>query len=152
MEIYIKHANKLLELVQSMYVEQKGKLNLTIRGENAALLLIYNDDQVSPKDISEILQVSTARVATILNNLEKKKLITRKINPKDRRQIIITLNNNGKTVAKNIINKHLVISSLIFEKLGLDDTLKALELLEKVKNILNEIECPFEKEDNNVTT
>ena len=49
-----------------------------------------------PSDLSEQSHASTARIAVVLNTLEKKGLISRAIDPTDRRRILVSLTNVGQ--------------------------------------------------------
>lgn len=73
---------------------------------------------VGPGDISREMGISSARVATALNNLESKGLLTRQIDIRDRRKILIELTDKGGEQAKN--NKDMFIGQVakMFEFLG----------------------------------
>ncbi len=51
-----------------------------------------------PSDIARYTTTSTARIATILNNLEDKKMITREISREDRRKILVGITDKGKKI------------------------------------------------------
>lgn len=138
--MYEKYGKEFIKVLQQMYDEQKGKINFAIKGEVAALLYISNFKEVTPKDISEQFKISTARVANGLNSLESKKLIKRSINKEDRRQVNVKVTALGLEKAEIIKKQHVNIFTLILEKLGLEDTIKSLELLKKMQTILNEID------------
>ena len=68
----------------------------SLRGETFALQYIaYHDGPVLPGEISEEMGISSARVAAALNSLEKKGLVTRRIDPDDRRRILVELTQQG---------------------------------------------------------
>ena len=48
-----------------------------------------------PSDLSSLAQSSTARIAVVLNTLEKKGYITRAIDPSDRRRVLVSLTPAG---------------------------------------------------------
>ena len=54
---------------------------------------------VLPGEIGQEMDVSTARIASALNSLEKKGLITRKIDAQDRRRILVSITKEGETLA-----------------------------------------------------
>lgn len=143
------YAIKYFKVMQDMYNEQKNNLDFKFKGEYAVLGYIYNYPNITPKEISEFFNISSARVANILNRLESKNLINRLINQSDRRQIIINLTDEGSIKSKEIFDKHLEVATKIFENLGEEDTKKGLEILIKLKKILNKLHLEGEL---NVTT
>lgn len=73
----------------------------SLRGETFALQYIaYHDGPVLPGEISGEMGISSARIAAALNNLEKKGLVTRRIDPDDRRRILVELTELGKEQAR----------------------------------------------------
>ena len=53
-----------------------------------------------PSDLSAMTQSSTARIAVVLNTLEKKGYITRAIDPADRRRVLVSLTSVGAELAE----------------------------------------------------
>jgi len=137
--MFKEYSKKYFKILQDMYNEQKDNLDFKFKGEYAALGFIYNNPNTSPKEISEFFNISSARVASILNRLETKELINRYINPADRRQIIINVTKKGRIESEDLYNKHLNITTKIFEQLGEEDTRKGLEILLKLKEIVNKL-------------
>lgn len=83
--------------------------------------LKVHETAVHPKELSEKMSVSTARIASLLNYLAEQNLIIRKENPQDNRQVIVKLTPDGVNEIEEIRKK--VISQIkMLEALGLDDT------------------------------
>lgn len=137
--MFKEYAINYITILQDIYNSQKGKMNFTIKGDMGTLLLISRNDLTSPKDISKHMNISTARVATILNSLESKEYIVRRINEDDRRKILISITKLGLEKANQIKSTHLNITKHIFEQLGEEDSKKALEIMRKLQVILNDI-------------
>ena len=55
-----------------------------------------------PSDLSTMTQSSTARIAVVLNTLEKKGYITRAIDPADRRRVLVSLTSVGAEYVRSI--------------------------------------------------
>lgn len=55
-----------------------------------------------PSDLSAMTQSSTARIAVVLNTLEKKGYITRAIDPADRRRVLVSLTSVGAEYVRSI--------------------------------------------------
>ena len=63
-----------------------------------------------PSDLSTMTQSSTARIAVVLNTLEKKGYITRAIDPADRRRVLVSLTSVGAEYVRSIrqqLRQHL---------------------------------------------
>lgn len=79
---------------------QRRSQQKTRRGTGIVLSYLYdNDTNVIPSELGKMMNVSTPRITTILNKLEAKNLIERKISPEDRRNVFITLSNEGRKMA-----------------------------------------------------
>ena len=92
----------------------------SLRGESFILqFLARHDGLVLPGAISHEMNISSARITAILNSLENKGLLTREIDPGDRRRILIRLTAAGKDKARQCRQAHL------------DETVSMLRLLEK---------------------
>ena len=79
---------------------QRRSQQKTGRGTGIVLSYLYdNDTNVIPSELGKMMNVSTPRITTILNKLEAKNLIERKISPEDRRNVFITLSNEGRKMA-----------------------------------------------------
>lgn len=90
-------ANEFMEIMSQMRKHNIHKpISESMQGEMHVLYHIYkHKDYAMPSEISNEICVSTARVAATLNSLEKKGLITRKIDVNDRRRILVELTPSG---------------------------------------------------------
>ena len=98
------------------------KIDESMHGENFVLLYILRQNNfVLPSEIGGEMNISSARVAVILNNLENKGLITRQIDKSDRRKILVTLTQKGLEQAE--IHNQMIISlaARMLESLGEHD-------------------------------
>jgi len=72
-----------------------------VQGEGFVLHYISrHGGNVFPGEICRNMCVSTARVAMALNSLEKKGLITRRVDVSDRRKVLIGITSEGKLLAE----------------------------------------------------
>lgn len=99
-------------------------LNEFNRGEIGGLgYLAFEKDEATAGELSEKLNVTTARVAKILNSLEAKGYIKRTEDNQDKRKTLVVITQNGETLAKKakkeVIDKlyTLTPNGLILEKL-----------------------------------
>lgn len=72
-------------------------------------------------EIQKKLQISKPAVSYILNTLEKKRYITREIDPRDRRKIAINATAEGKAAAQQCAKKHDEMWTRIMEDFGQED-------------------------------
>lgn len=125
---------------QLLYIrtEQNRKLpyddlSLAMRGElfvlNYLTIQAYN---VHPKELSESLNVSTARIAKLLNQLEKKGLILRQVDPNDNRQLIVIATEEGVQMAKEVRDQLLSRICNMLEILGPEDSAEYLRIQQKI--------------------
>lgn len=68
----------------------------TIKGEMAVLRLLSQlTGGQNPGEIASALNMTTSRIAAVLNSLEKKQLIIRAVDPSDRRRMLVSLTEKG---------------------------------------------------------
>ncbi len=94
-----------IEFMEKMRLLRQTKphrqMSQSMHGE--CFVLQYIADQhgsVVPGEIREIMGISSARIAATLNSLERKGLITRDIDPIDRRRVLVNLTSKGEETAK----------------------------------------------------
>lgn len=120
----------------SSLVESLNEFN---RGEVGVLgYLAFDKDEATAGELSEMLNVSTARIASILNSLENKKYIKRKIDCLDKRKTLVVITDMGMALAvntkKEIINKIVkVINDVGYDEIKdyINIALKIRKSLEK---------------------
>ena len=99
-----------------------------------------------PSDLSEQSHASTARIAVVLNTLEKKGLISRAIDPTDRRRIL-SLTNVGQEYVAVVRTQLREDMKHLLEELGEQD---AREYLRITKRILQISQEEFEESNRSV--
>ena len=75
------------------------------------------------------LNISKPAISYILNTLEKKKYITREIDPKDRRKVSISATPEGKAAAEESKKKYDEIWDEILTRFGEDNMRQLLDLM-----------------------
>ena len=112
----------------------------SLRGENAVLTyLVHHPTEVHPGELAEKLSLVPGRMADILKALEKKGMIRREKDPKDRRRVLVMITPKG---IRNVTERREQIRSQysgLYEALGLEDTVKLIELLVKVNQYFDEM-------------
>ena len=129
------------ELVSGMQVLQKVApqkyINESFRGEAFVLHFIASHPGVLPNEISSEMGVSSARIAVALNNLEGKGLITRQINPRNRRQILVGITQEGKALTEKQHTAVIAGASKMLALLGKQDAKEYVRITIKLAEIMS---------------
>ena len=98
------------------------RIDESMRGESFVIFFLsQRHGTTQPSDISAAMGVSTARIASALNALEDKGLVTRRIDPGDRRRILVDLTPAGLQLAQSQRQEMLNHTIRLFEYLGDND-------------------------------
>ena len=89
------------DFMQKMFLLSKArpqrKMHDSMKGESFVLhYLDHQGGSAQPSELSNSMDISTARIAAALNSLERKGMITRRIDTSDRRRILVELTEAGK--------------------------------------------------------
>ncbi len=102
-------------------------------GEYYVLTLLFSNGLCShPSQLSRSMAVSTARVAAILNKLEKKGFVQRSADPDDERKVIVTLTDKGCFEVSLSTKNVLIHLSKILESLGPEDAKEYIRIQKKL--------------------
>lgn len=93
------------------------------------------DPTVKAADISELLGISRPAVTKLLNALEKKEFIKRYISAVDKRSSAIELTASGLSAYQKANTNIYLISDKLAIDLGMEETKKFVQLLEKISGI-----------------
>ena len=117
---YTDLANGYLQMMYRFHrIRPQKHLNHAVQGEAFALQFIAQyDDAVAPSDIEKAMNVSSARIANVLSRLENKGLITRRIDPADRRRTILKLTSAGEEQVAESTQQLICMIKEIMEYLG----------------------------------
>lgn len=109
------------------------KVDETLRGETFLILYVMKrGGSVLPSEISDAMNITSARVAAVLNSLEGKNLITRQIDPSDRRKILVNITEEGKEIARNHQELALGVVTRMLEKLGEQDARELVRIMNRL--------------------
>ena len=127
-------ANELLHIrMNLLQVPASQKLSGILRGELFVLNYLYNhEDGIHPKELSEKMAVSTARIARLLNHMEEKSLVTRLPDPGDNRQIIVQLTPDGAKAVEGARREVISYLAKMLESLGPEDARAYIRIQEKI--------------------
>ena len=105
------------------------KLTLSQFGVLEALLHLGSMTQ---QDLGKKILKSSGNITMVIDNLEKRKLVFRETDPKDRRRTRINLTPEGDAVIREIFPGHAAISEQVFSVLNETECLQLGSLLKKL--------------------
>ena len=109
------------------------KLSNLDKGTFLALNFLMPKQNVThPKELSQKMSVSSARIAALLNHMEQEGLILRVPDPDDNRQIIISLTNKGEELIKNKRAEVVDLMAETLEELGPDEAETYMRIQKKI--------------------
>ena len=115
-------------------------------GMTAVLNFVDEHSNVKSKEISDYMNVSSARMTKLLHKLETKDLIEKTTSTLDNRAVSIKLTNNGKEkINKLKLNKRKLIEQII-DDIGLDELEQHLKTMNKINNSIKEIHLDLFKD------
>lgn len=131
---YSALASELLALRGMMLrVPADRQLSKMVKGELFVLNYLATHKMVThPKELSENMAVSTARIASLLNHMEEKKLICRYQDRNDSRQIVVVLTETGRSEIERIRAEVLSHISAMLEGLGPEDAEEYIRIEKKI--------------------
>ena len=88
--------------------------------EFKCLRLFEEKKVLAIKELTAGMRITPGRVTHILTTLEEKKLITRKTDPEDKRNVIIYLTPKSEPFIKNLTESHIKIHEDILERIDED--------------------------------
>lgn len=98
-------------------------IRASMRGEMAVLrLLDHQNRRLTAGEISRHLDMTTPRIAAVLNSLEKKGMVVRGGDARDRRRVLVALTEKGNAFCqakKEAVQRRL---AMVFEAIGPEDT------------------------------
>lgn len=135
---YLELARQLAEINKRMMkISEYIRMTDASRGEGVVLgYLRRHDNKATPSELSEALHVSTARIAFLINKMERKQLVERQKHPHNNRNTIIKLLPSGKKLSEDqeeAFNQQVV---RFFETLGEDKAALFVELQAKMVDFM----------------
>jgi len=138
-----------LELFNKMHSLRKAKpqknIDGALQGEAFALHFIaLQGGAVLPGAIKREMNVSSARVAQALNNLEEKGWITRKIDKSDRRKILIEITEEGRSAAEKNDKAIIGLTAKMLCMLGERDAKEYVRITGRLADIISNCNESYE--------
>lgn len=110
------------------------KISATDAGIGMVLKILQGSSEpVCAGEISKKMNVSTARVASLLNKMTSRGLIERQPHPKDKRITIVVLTEKGKGACAEIEDGVYSLVSSLIDELGMEKLLQFTELSKEIR-------------------
>jgi DNA-binding MarR family transcriptional regulator len=141
---YTEAAAELLRNMQMLHKSRpQKKIAESLQGEIFVLHYLFSrGDDVVPGEISNTMDISSARIAATLNSLESKGFLTREIDKNDRRRILVRLTPEGKAVAQKHQWAVIQNTAEMLSFLGEEDTKEYIRITCKLASICEkEMHC-----------
>jgi DNA-binding MarR family transcriptional regulator len=138
-------AEELLDKMRTLHKMKPHKnISDTFMGETFVLYYIaFRNGDALPSEIGHEMGVSSARVATALNSLEEKGLVTRRIDQNDRRKILVSITREGKELAEKNYQTVLGMAAKMLELLGERDAREFIRITGRLAETIEKenIQC-----------
>ena len=130
------------ELFQQLRNNSKTSLTQMLNDFNCGEIgvlgyLVFDKDNVTSGELSDKLDVTTARIASVLNSLESKGYIKRNIDSGDKRKILVTITDKGRVlvykVKKELTDKIINLLKVV----SYDDIKEYMRISLEIRKILS---------------
>lgn len=136
MDCFSEMAEQYTALLGSrMHIQMDREVARALCNEVYILRFLKQRGAAHPKELSDLLTVSTARMAVILNGLERKGLIARTRDAVDSRQKTVAITEAGLSSLEKRYRRLLGFFAESFRALGEKDAREFLRLYEKLAQI-----------------
>lgn len=131
---YLLLASELLDIrAELLQVPASQQISKMVKGELFVLNYLRTHEKIiHPKELSEKMSVTTARIAALLNHMEEKKLVKRVPDPVDSRQIIVKLTAAGQASIEEARADAISHAASMLEAIGPEDAQAYLRILGKI--------------------
>ena len=134
---YIQQINLLQnQLNVHLATKYQNRLDNQLTAKQLLLLELISSNISSTKEIAQQLDISTSAVSQLLNKLEEKGYITRTVNPKNRREILLKLSKKGESFFREQEEFSKEIDELVYGKLPEEDLQQLANILKKLNTLV----------------
>lgn len=138
MNVYETLAEELIEAFDRKKKElPHEEVSAAMRGEMAVLRLLEDEARaLTAGEISRLLRMTTSRIAAVLGTLEKKALIVRSPDERDKRRIRVILTQKGCALCRIKRQKLACDVSFALSQLGEHDAREFVRLIKRVHDLM----------------
>jgi DNA-binding MarR family transcriptional regulator len=143
---------KALDYLNQFKACKSQDLGKPFTGQDSGMgfILVYmyhNVKEVTQKELAEKMNVSKARITSLVQKMIEKGLVTRKTSKEDERVNIISLTDKGNVEGEKLLQYSLKIVLQLIDEIGTDEIDRFINVLLKIKDVLlNVTPCLSEEE------
>jgi DNA-binding MarR family transcriptional regulator len=139
---YRELANELFGTMKKIiHMPFQKKVGDITRGERRILgFLTFEGDGLTAGELSEKLNFSTPRIASVLKSLEKKRFIERVRDSRDKRFVVVHITATGRSFVLEEQEKAMIMLEELLRELGEKDTKELIRIMGRIAEITNKRE------------
>ncbi len=136
----IRRMNEAYEefgILISQETKKLDELDLTVQQEYM-LSYIEKNKQATANDIAAAFGISKSAVSQVLSKLEKRDMITKQVNPSNKREYFLTLGNNGREYMDRLLQLDEILIDKYYSKLNIEELNQMTETMVRINNVIRE--------------
>lgn len=135
---YVQEINQMIdEMSLHLASEYQDLMDNTVSSKQVVvLMLIHAEGAITTGKLAANLDITPSAVSQLLNRLEKNGYVKRTINPENRREILIELDQFGIDFFEKSSQIEQKTADKYYAKLGMEDVQELHRILLKLKNIV----------------
>ncbi len=128
------HTSELLERVSAAFLR---RYDLTPTQFNALMIVRdYEDDGIKQSDLAKRLLINRASTGTLIDTLERRRLMERCTVPEDRRSYHLTLSAKARGLLRRLLKPYYARIEQVFSSFKRNEKASALGFMEKFREAL----------------
>lgn len=100
----------------------------------AVLEVLYHKGDLKICDIIEKVLGTSGNITVVIKNLQKDELVTKCVDPEDKRAVYISITEKGKNIIKDMFPKHVENINEIFSVLSDEEKKTLIKIAKKLTN------------------
>ena len=118
-----------------------GHHRLSPAARQALAVLEGADRPLSPTTIAERLLVTTASTTSLLDTLERRRLVRRSPDPDDRRKVLVTLTEDGRQVVDQFLPQVVALQTALMAGLTEQQRHQLMESLTTIREAIDTLDA-----------
>ncbi|MBJ8054824.1 winged helix-turn-helix transcriptional regulator [Bacillus cereus] len=120
-----------------LFQELKDEFGLT--GQQESMLFHINlNENTTANHIASTFNISKSAVSQVLSKLEKQKMISKQVNPNNKREYFLTLGQNGSKYIERLSELDDVLIEKYFSKIDINALEQMTDTLTKINKVILE--------------
>ena len=125
------------ELYILLFQDLKDEFGLT--GQQESMLFHINlNENTTANNIASTFNITKSAVSQVLSKLEKQKMISKQVNPNNKREYFLTLGPNGSKYIERLSELDDVLIEKYFSKIDIDALQQMTDTLTKINKVILE--------------